>query len=90
MATKSLVMDLSKEDELDGDDMWHHEIHNLLNEKEVLETLDYVVVEPEPEPEHDALLEDIEKCHIDFEIWETIKQKSKVTHLFGQATLANY
>ena len=65
MMTLSLVMDLSKEDELNGDDMWHPKIQNLLNETEFLETLDYVVVEPK----RYALLEDIEKFQTAFEMW---------------------
>ena len=49
MTTKSLVMDLSKEDKLDGDtyDIWHCTIQYFLHEKELLETLDHAMVELE-------------------------------------------
>ena len=57
MTSKSLVMDMSKEDKLSDDGIWHYKIQHLLNEKDVLQTLDYVVVELE---QH-ALLEEIKR-----------------------------
>ncbi|OMO92476.1 hypothetical protein CCACVL1_06836 [Corchorus capsularis] len=49
MAAKNVVADLNKGEKLDGDnyDIWRRKIHYLLDEQEVLETLDQVMAEPE-------------------------------------------
>ncbi|XP_075663075.1 uncharacterized protein LOC142632583 [Castanea sativa] len=49
MATKNVVVDLTKREKLDGTnfDMWHRKIQYLLNEQEVLETLTIVMMRPE-------------------------------------------
>ena len=46
MATKNVVTDLTKREKLDGTnyDMWHRKIQYLLNEQEVLETLNNVMM----------------------------------------------
>ena len=46
MATKNVVVDLTKGEKLDGTnyDMWHRKIQYLLNEQEVLETLTNVMM----------------------------------------------
>ena len=48
MATKNVVVDLTKGEKLDGTnyDMWHGKIQYLLNEQEVLETLTNVMRRP--------------------------------------------
>ncbi|OMO55158.1 Heat shock protein Hsp90 [Corchorus capsularis] len=49
MAAKNVVADLNKGEKLDGDnyDIWRRKIQYLLDEQEVLETLDQVMAEPE-------------------------------------------
>ena len=46
MATKNVVADLTKGEKLDGTnyDMWHRKIQILLNEQEVLETINNVMM----------------------------------------------
>ena len=46
MATKNVVADLTKGEKLDGTNygMWHRKIQYLLNEQEVLETLNNVMM----------------------------------------------
>ena len=49
MATKNVVANLTKGEKLDETnyDMWHRKIQYLLNEQEVLETLNNVMMRPE-------------------------------------------
>ena len=49
MATKNVLVDLTKGEKLDGTNygMWHRKIQYLLNEQEVLETLTNVMMRPE-------------------------------------------
>ena len=72
-------MELLEEIKLEGDnyDIWHHKTKYFLNEKEILEILNLVMVEPE----HDDLLEEIEKCQPVFEMWEPLQLKFRFTFL---------
>ena len=72
-------MELSEEIKLDSDnyDIWHRKTQYFLNDKKILEILDHVMVEPE----HDDLLEEIEKCQPVFEMWEPLKLKFRFTFL---------
>ena len=49
MASKCIVVDLNKGKKLDGENynIWHHKIQYVLNEQEVLETLNHSLSKPD-------------------------------------------
>ena len=49
MALKTIVADLNKGEKLNGDnyDIWHRKVQYILEEQEVLETLNNIMNEPE-------------------------------------------
>ena len=49
LATRNIIAELTKEEKLNGDNyvIWHRKMQYVLEEQEVLETLNHVMAEPE-------------------------------------------
>lgn len=77
MASKTIIVELNKDEKLNGDnyDIWHCMFQYILEEQDVLETLNHVMIEPTSEDTHQHERE------IYLELFKPEKKKNSISRI---------